>query len=304
MTADASKDLDAIVIGAGAAGLTAAIYLARFKRRFAVIDSGESRLDWIPRTHNHPGFPDGVAGPELRSRIRLQAERYGAEITAGVVAALERADGGFSVRLESGVTLSAPYVILATGVMDNEPKLPAFFQSVRKGLIRICPICDGYDVGGQSIAVLGVGEKVAREALFLNIYSDAITVVHLGEPDLLPQAERRALAEAGIEVVETAIEQVVIENDKIAALDFGSGRVCRFDVLYSALGATPQSRLAQDLGAAEDETGCLVVDGHQQTSVDGLYAAGDLVRGLNQISIAQGEAAIAATAIHNRLREG
>ena len=296
------QDLDAIVVGAGAAGLTAAIYLGRFKRRFAVVDSGDSRLEWIPRTHNHPGFPDGVGGPELRGRILEQAKRYGAAITAGCVERLECADGGFAARLADGQALAAPYVILATGVVDTEPKLPAFFQSVRKGLIRICPICDGYDVEGQSIAVLGNSEKAAREALFLSTYSDAITVVHLSEPHLLAQAERATLAKAGIEVIDTAIEQVVVENDRIAALDFGSGRVRRFDTLYSALGATPQSGLAQALGAAEDESGCLVVDGHQQTSIDGLYAAGDLVRGLNQISIAQGEAAIAATAIHNRLR--
>ena len=95
----------------------------------------------------------------------------------------------------------------------------------------------------------------------------------------------------------------MIKNDIIEAFDIG-GIEHRFEVIYSALGSRPQSQLALHLGASANEEGCLSVTDHQQTSVDGLYAAGDLVRGLNQISVAQGEGAIAATDIHNRLRQG
>ena len=152
------------------------------------------------------------------------------------------------------------------------------------------------------MGVIGAGEKGAREALFLRLYTDRLTLIHVGEPKTLPDKERRALAEAGIDVVETPIGNVVVEEDRIAALDFGEGRLCRFDTLYSALGSTPRSGLAEKLGAGADPAGCLQVSEHQETAVPGLYAAGDLVRGLNQISVAQGEAAIAATDIHNRLR--
>jgi thioredoxin reductase (NADPH) len=295
------EPLDALVVGGGPGGLTAAIYLARFRRRFLVVENGESRLSWIPRTHNHPGFPEGVEGPVLLQRMRAQAERYGAQIRRATVEEVRRADGLFIASLEGGGEVTARKLLLATGVIDNEPKLPAFFQSVRKGLIRICPICDGYEVQGQAVGVIGDGDKGAREALFLRIYSERLTLIHVGEPSNLSDDCRRRLAEAGIEVIETPIEDVLIEKDRIAALAFGEGRRVGFDSVYSALGTTPRWTLAQGLQAEADPAGCLHVGEHQETSVEGCYAAGDLVRGLNQISVAAGEGAIAATDIHNRL---
>jgi len=294
--------LDALIVGGGPAGLTGAIYLGRFRRRFVVVDAGDSRLNLIPCTRNHPGWPDGVAGPDLLGRIRAQAERYGAQIVQGCVEALEKDGETFVAGLGDGSVIRARTVLLASGVLDTEPKLPNFEQSIRQGLIRICPICDGYEVQGQAVGIIGAGEKGAREALFLRLYTDRLTLIHVGEAKTLPDRERRALAEAGIELIETPIGNVVVEQDRIAALDFGEGRLCRFDTLYSALGSTSRSGLAEKLGAATDPAGCLQVSDHQETAVPGLYAAGDLVRGLNQISVAQGEAAIAATDIHNRLR--
>jgi thioredoxin reductase (NADPH) len=293
---------DALVIGAGPAGLTAAIYLGRFRRRFVVVHNGDSRAGWIPVSHNHPGFPDGIEGKVLLERMTAQAERYGAQLVSGHVTTLTREGPLFHGTLETGLTVQARYVILATGVSDNEPRLPDVFGAVQKGLIRICPICDGFEVIDQAVGVIGNGDKGAREARFLQTYSSKVTLVHVGEPAALSSDERRRLVAAGIDLVETPIGAVRLESERIRALDFGSGDVRSFDVIYSALGATPRGLLAAQLDAASDDGGCLQVNEHQQTTVDGLYAAGDLVRGLNQISIAQGEAAIAATDIHNRLR--
>jgi thioredoxin reductase (NADPH) len=297
------ETLDALVIGAGPAGLSAAIYLSRFKRSFVVVDAGESRLGWIPRTHNHPGYPGGVVGRELLDRIRTQAEGYGAEIVQGCVEALQRDGDIFVASLADGRAIRARKVLLATGVVDSEPDLPAFAQSVKKGLIRICPICDGYEVQDMAVGVIGNSSKGAREALFLRHYSDRLTLIHVGVPETLPDEDRAKLADAGIDVIETPIGNVLVEDDRIAALDFGEGDLRRFDTLYSALGSTPRTGLATKLGAGADPAGCLQVNEHQETAVPGLYAAGDLVRGLNQISVAQGEAAIAATDIHNQLRQ-
>jgi thioredoxin reductase (NADPH) len=293
--------LDAAVVGAGPAGLTAAIYLGRFRRDFAVFDSGDSRAAWIPCSHNHPGFPDGVGGVELLSRMRAQAQRYGARIVAAEVADLEVVDEGFRLTIQDKVWL-ARCVLLACGVSDNEPDLPGVKAAIRRGVVRICPICDGYEVSGQALAVIGDGALGAREALFLTTYSDQVSLVHVGPPAALAQAERRELAAAGIEVIETAMDQVVLDNERLQALVF-EGRARRFDVVYAALGVTPRFDLAARAGARFDDAGRLFVDDHQQTSVPGLYAAGDLVRGLNQISTATGEAAIAATAMHNLLRQ-
>lgn len=295
--------LDCVVIGAGPAGLTAAIYLARFRRDFRVIESGSSRADWIPRSHNHPGFPDGVRGKTLLARMRRQAEKYGAEIGRGRVERLTPVKGGFEVATDSEI-LQARTVILATGVIDNAPDIPGLEDGVAKGLVRICPICDGYEVTGQKVGVLGRDDHCAREAVFIRAtYSDDVTFIHVGHDPPDP-ALRRDLKKAGVEVIDSAIQGVVIEKRKIAAFDFGAGEPRKFDVVYSALGVTPRVQLAVQAGARLDDGGRLIVGDHQETSVPGLYAAGDVVRGLNQISTAQGEAATAATDIHNRLREG
>jgi len=293
--------LDTVVIGAGPAGLTAAIYLGRFRRRFVVIDGGDPRAGWIPVSHNYPAFPDGIAGVELLKRLREQADHYGAQYLEGQAERLEQTSDGFIVRIGE-TELRAPTVLLATGVKDNEPKLGDVFDAVQRQLIRICPICDAYECIGQSVGIIGSSEKGAREAMFMRTYSDSVSLIYVGEPSTLDQACRLELAKAGIDVVETHINAVQLEDDRIAAFDFEDGVKRRFDVIYSALGTTPRARLAEEIGAKVDELGSLIVNDHQMTSVDGLYAAGDLVKGLNQITVAQAEAAIASTDIHNRLR--
>jgi thioredoxin reductase (NADPH) len=292
--------LDALVIGGGPAGLTAAIYLARFRRRALVVEAGDSRCDWIPRSHNHPGFPDGVRGRTLTGRMRRQAERYGAQIVPARVTRLSRARGGFRADTSAGEVL-ARKVILATGVVDNAPPIPGLEDGVARGLVRICPICDGYEVIGQRVGVIGRDDHCAREATFLTTYSDQVAFIHVGEAPL-PAATRRRLARAGVEVIESAVRAVRIEKRRITAFDFAAGEPRPFDVVYSALGVTPRTELAEQLGARLDTGGRLVVGAHQETSVAGLYAAGDVVRGLNQISTAEAEGAIAATDVHNSLR--
>ena len=294
---------DAVIVGGGPAGLTAAIYLGRFRRRSLVIDGAESRLGWIPITHNHPGFPGGIAGAALLASMKSQAERYGAAIRAGSVGAIRREGAEFTLDL-GDARIRAPYVILATGAKDTPPPLPDLFDAVQRGLIRVCPICDAYEVIDKAIGVIGEGPHGAREALFVADYSDRVSLIHLGPAAHLDAAARAKLSRAGVTVVESAVRQVVVEGDRIAALDHADGSRRVFDTLYSALGMTSRSHLATALGARVNEAACLIVNQHQMTSVEGLYAAGDVVRGLNQISIAQAEGAIAATDIHNRLRSG
>ncbi|HEY5072288.1 MAG TPA: NAD(P)/FAD-dependent oxidoreductase [Caulobacteraceae bacterium] len=296
-----ARPLDAAIVGGGPAGLAAAIYLGRFRRRFVVFDSGESRAGWIPRSHNHPGFPGGIPGRLLLARVRRQARLYGATIVRRKISSVEREGDGFILK-SARDSSSARFVVLATGGKDVEPPLPEVFQAVQRGLVRICPICDAYEVRDRNIAVIGIGEHGAREAQFLRDYSARVSLLHVGEPSELSARDRRDLAKAGVEVVETSIGQVVIEGGRIAAFDHDDGKRRVFDVVYSALGMRPCARLAKSLGAKLEAAGCLIVDSHQRTTVEGLYAAGDVVRGLNQISVAQGEAAIAATDIHNRLR--
>ncbi len=293
--------LDCVVVGGGPAGLTAGIYLGRYLRRFLIVDGGDPRARWIPVSHNHPGFPAGITGDALLARMREQACQYGAVIETAEVESIEQ-DGELFVLRWPGREVRAKTVLLATGVKDVEPAIGDVFAAVKHTAIRICPICDGYEVAGQSVGVLGAGEKAVNEAAFLKTYTDDLTVILLGDSETLTPEDRGRLEAMNVGVMETSAEKVRVLGDHVLCFEDVSGEARSFDTVYSALGTVPRARLAWRLGATTAEDGRLEVDDHQRTSIPGLYAAGDLVRGLNQINIAMGEAAIAATDIHNRLR--
>jgi thioredoxin reductase (NADPH) len=290
-------DVDVLVIGAGPAGLTAATYLARFRRSVRVADGGKPRACWIPVSHNMPGFPEGITGDAMLKRMTDQAEEYGAVVEAGRVETLER-DGQALVARLNGRAVRARAVILATGVVDRRPPLPGVDDAIESSLVRICPICDGYEATDKAVAVIGDDAMGLREAAFLRTYSDRVTLIHIGEgPSPMPEESARL----GIEVLVGPVEAVRLEGDKATCLTWG-GAERSFDHVYSALGTTPAVDLAVRLGARRADDGRLAVDDHQATSVPGLWAVGDVVRGLNQIAVATAEAAVAATAVHNDLR--
>jgi thioredoxin reductase (NADPH) len=294
------ESVECVVIGAGPAGLTAAIYLARFRRRIALLDSHASRAALIPVSHNLPGFASGLEGLELLRRLRSQAARYGAEVRTCEVTALERAGEGYVACWEGG-ELAARKAILATGCVDIEPALPGLPDAIRRGLIRHCPICDGYEIRGERVGVIGFGTGGLQEALFLRTFARDVTLLTLGQPMDLDDEGLAQLRAGGVAAVEDPVREVAIAGDRIEALITGSGQRLCFDTLYSSLGTRIRSELALKLGASADEAGCLAVDAHQQTTIPGLYAAGDNVSGLNQISVAYGQAAVAAAHVHNSL---
>jgi thioredoxin reductase (NADPH) len=296
--------IDCLVIGAGPAGLAAAIYLGRFRRRFVVVDAGRSRARHIPLSHNYPGFSEGVTGADLLARMTRQACSYGATIVSATVTKVERSsEGAFHAAAEDRA-FRARSILLTTGVVDEQPAVPDLDQAVGRGLLRYCPVCDGFEAIGRHVAVVGYGAEGLTEALFLRTYTSDITLLTLGQPMQLTSAQQRQLHDAGIRVIEDPVREVAIADDRIQALTMRDGATHMFDVLYSALGTAPRSELARQLGAAQDEKSCIVVDQHQRTSVEDVYAAGDVVQGLDQIAVAIGQAAIAACAIHNRLNQG
>jgi thioredoxin reductase (NADPH) len=295
--------LDCLIIGGGPAGLTTALYLARFKRRFAVVDSGTPRAAWIPTSHNIPMFAEGISGTDILARARANLEQYGDCIVRAAVTGLRKQPDRFIAIVEDndGSTrqLAARRVVLATGSVDIEPDLPNVPNAVQRGLVRYCPICDGYESRDRKIAVIAYGAHGIGEAVFIaRTYSRDITLLTLGQPLELSSEQRVKLDEHDIKVVETPVESLDLEGDRISAVHIG-GQEHRFDVLYSALGLKYRSDLAISLGADHDPSGSLIVDSHCQTSVKGLYAAGDIVRGLDQIVVGMGHAALAATHIHN-----
>lgn len=292
--------LDCLVIGAGPAGLTAAIYLARFHLKIAIVDAGNSRAALIPRTNNHAGFPGGIAGAELLARMRDQASDFGAKVTPGVVERL-RKTGDIFTAYGSDVSWEARTILLATGVVNNRPNMETQVHDVAlaRGLLRYCPICDGYEVTDRRVAVLGSNTHGVDEAMFIRTFTQDVTLVAPDGDHDLTAAQRKKLEEAGIGILDGPCGSLRIKDERICIPVPGGAMT--FDSAYPALGSIIRSELAIMMGAEATSEGCLVVDSHQRTTVDGLYAAGDVAKGLDQISHAMGEAGVAATSIRNDL---
>jgi thioredoxin reductase (NADPH) len=293
---------DCIIIGAGPAGLTAAIYLARFHLGIRLFDCGSSRAALIPCTHNHAGYPDGISGKELLARMLDQAEKYGAVRELAEVTGLRTAETGFVARVGER-DYPARSILLATGVVNHRPNIDDALHSeaLERGLLRYCPICDGYEVTDKRVGVIGTGNHGVREAIFLRGYTPDVTLVAPETTHELPDELAAELADAGIKRVDGPCGNYAIEGDQLA-FDTAHGRLA-FDSVYPALGSRIRSGLAIQAGARAADDGCLEVDDHQRTSVPGLFAAGDVAKGLDQISHAMGEAGVAATTIRNMLAE-
>jgi thioredoxin reductase (NADPH) len=289
---------DCAIVGAGPAGLTAAVYLARYRRHIVVFDAGKSRAAWIPESHNCPGFPGGISGPALLQKLRAQAAEHATTIVPRTVTALENTKDGFDILDESGGCYRARTVLIATGVVDILPDEAWMDEAIRTGAVRLCAICDGFEASDKSVAVYGPARSALRHALFMRTYSRRVTVF---------QADEETLSDKDVALAsEAAIEM----RPQPAALGFdgrrcsftdADGRESAFDCVYPVLGCHAQSKLAIDVGAETDENGEIRVSPEQMSSVAGLYVAGDVVSALNQISVANGHAGIAATAIHNAL---
>ena len=289
-----ARIIDCLVIGGGPAGLTAAIYLGRYRREVRLFDAAESRAALIPKSHNYPGF-QGIAGDELLQRLRGQAEQYGRAIENGRVTALGHDKGVFVARCR-GTEIRARSVLLATGLVDTSPPIEGFRACVDSGAIRFCPICDGFEAIDRRIGVLGDVEEGGKKALFLRTYTREI---FLFLTDNAPDTKRDALIASGVTVL--GKPQSIKRTGNRLRVAVEDGAAVELDSLYPALGCRVRSELAILLGAECDSRGNLCVDAHQQTTVNFLYAAGDVVTDLHQLSVATGHAAIAATDIHNRL---
>jgi thioredoxin reductase (NADPH) len=296
-----SDILDCLIVGGGPAGLTAAIYLARFHLSIRVVDAGDSRAASIPCTRNHAGFPEGISGEELLARMTRQAQKYGAGIEAGRVTRIGAIDGGFEVEWGSG-PVATRTLLLATGVTNRRPPMDEALhdEALARGLIRYCPICDGYEVTDKKVGVIGDDSHGVAEAVFLRGYTADVTLV---APDTdhrkLDAQDWGRLGEYGIVAIDGPVSDVRLDDSAIVMVTAAGEH--RFDSVYPALGSDVHSGLAKMLDVALSDEGCIKVDAHQRTSVPGVYAAGDVVKGLDQISHAMGEGGVAATTIRNDL---
>ncbi|WP_375427495.1 NAD(P)/FAD-dependent oxidoreductase [uncultured Sphingomonas sp.] len=294
---------DCLIIGGGPAGMTAAIYLARFHLKVRVVDGGESRVTWIPRTHNHAGYPGGIPGTELLAKMREQAAEFGVAVEERVIERVAKVEDGFEATAIDGEAVRARTVLLATGVVNKSPPIaPELHQAAMdRGLLRYCPICDGYEVTDKRVGVIGNRTHGFKEAVFLRMYTRDVTLIAPDTDLELSEEERAKLVELGVEALGGPCAALRLDGDTIT-VPTPRGELS-FDSVYPALGSVIRSELAVSLGADASGDGSLVVDDHQRTSVAGLYAAGDVVKGLDQISHAMGEGSVAAVTIRNDMAE-
>ena len=292
---------DCLIIGGGPAGLTAAIYLTRFHLDIQVVDAGDSRASWIPCSHNHAGYPDGINGKELLRLMREQAQKYGAKIETARVHRLDKdEDGLFTAEWGAGPK-RARSVLLATGLTNRRPPMDVDLhdEAMGRGLIRYCPICDGYEVTDKKVGVIGSGKGGVGEAIFLRSYTADVTLIAPDAALELSDEEREKLEAAGVKTVDGPAQAVGMAGDCIT-VETAEG-LLTFDSVYPALGSDTHTQLGEMVGAELAEDGCFLCDEKMRTTVEGLYAAGDVVHGLDQISHAMGEGGQAATTIRNDL---
>jgi len=289
--------LDVAIVGGGPAGLTAATYLRRFHRSCAVFDDGDSRARWIPESNNCPGFPNGVSGVELLLRMRRQAGEFDAHFEPVRVDSIEREGENFVLNAD-GRQWRARSVILATGLSDKLPDAPWVEEAVARHALRLCSICDAYEATDTRIGVYGLLKDIASHGTFLRSYSEHVWLLPIDQDqDETDEALCAALG-AGVEVL-PAGGTLGFDGERCTWTTAEGTSV--FDSVYPYLGCHTSAGLADALGVRLTDGGEIVVDRNQATSVPGLYAIGDVVSGLNQISVAVGQAALAATRLHNQL---
>jgi thioredoxin reductase (NADPH) len=290
---------DVVVVGGGPAGMTAALYLARFRRSVVLMDANQSRLSKIPRSHNYPGFIDGISGSSLLERLRAQLQRYRVQKVAALGERVQQTESGFTLEWSSGKA-QGRLLLLATGVTDIAPAMPHVLEALRTGALRYCPVCDAYEMIEKKIGVYANGPAGVQEALYLRHFTSEVTLFMESGAATLEPDDRQRLADAGIPCVDEPVRSIHHFNSRVTVSHGERETVC--DSIYCALGLDVHASLGEELHAQTDDSGYLVVDAHYKTTVNGLYAVGDVAQGLNQIAVAQGGAAIAASAMHQHLR--
>lgn len=299
---DPSLDLvyDCVIVGGGPAGLTAAIFLGRYRRKVLVLDSGEPPRN--AASHGIHGFLGyhGIEPSELIARGRSEALNVGALFFDAKAGKVEKCGDHFEIATDRG-TAKARRVLLAFGVRDTLPDLPRFDEFFGKSVFH-CPDCDGYEVRDRKIGVVGKGKRVAGLSLELLQWSNDVTVFTDGEDREMSDEQISKLHARDIEVIEDPIEELCGEDGVLDSVRLRSGEIVPCGAIFFTLGVERSCPLAEEAGCRIDEERAdIIVDEHCQTSVEGIYAAGDITAGSQLVIRAASDGAIAAIAINKSL---
>jgi thioredoxin reductase len=286
---------DVVVIGGGAAGLSAALVLSRARRRVLVTDAGQPRN--APATHMHGYLSrDGMAPAELLAAGRDEVTRYGGQILAGTVTHLVPDGSGFGVLLAGGQRISTRRLLVTTGLRDELPDIPGLRERWARDVLH-CPYCHGHEVRDRPLGVLGGTPGTVRYALIVRQWTHDL--VYFTPPDLLTATERTQLLARGVGIVEGTVEQLVIDDaDQLHGVQLGDGSVIPREALFVPPRFVPNNTLLVDLDVAVDADGWAVVDSTGRTSVPGVWAAGNVVDPRAQVITAAGAGSAAAIALN------
>ncbi|HEX7196303.1 MAG TPA: NAD(P)/FAD-dependent oxidoreductase [Candidatus Limnocylindria bacterium] len=294
------SEYEVVVIGGGAAGLSAALVLTRSRRRVAVVDAGTPRN--APAAHMH-GFlsRDGLPPGDLLAIGRDEVREYGGDIIDGTVAGAVRSAGSdFRIQLTNGSILSARRVLIATGLRDVLPDIPGIRERFGRDVLH-CPYCHGYEVRDQPIAVLGGTPDAVQHAQLLRQWSS--DVVALPNDDILTTDQREQLAARGIGVVDGRVQRLVVDGDHLRGVELEDGRVVRRAAVFVRPHFVPHNDVLVALGAALDDSGWVVSDATGRTTVPGVWVAGNVANQRAQVITAAGEGSAAAIALNADLVE-
>jgi thioredoxin reductase len=286
---------DVIIIGGGAAGLSAALVLARARRSIAVVDAGAPRN--APAAHLHGYLSrDGVAPTELLAVGRREVQGYGGTLLAGTVTKIGPDETGFTAVVDGGQQISARQILVTTGLRDEIPDIRGLRSRWARDVLH-CPYCHGHEVRDRQLGVLGGGPGAVRYAQIVRQWSDDL--IYVTPPDLLTATERSELRARTIGIVEGTIDEVVIDSDDhLRGLRMGDGCDIPFDAVFVPPRFVPTNHLLLDLGCAADPDGWVSVDSTGRTSVPGIWAAGNVVDPRAQVITAAGAGSATAIALN------
>lgn len=294
----ASDHYDALIIGGGPAGLTAAIYLARSLRSVAVFDCDRpARSDWVQVNHNYLGFPGGISIIELGKRGRGQAEQYGVRFIDAEVTALARTGDHFEATAQDS-TAHGRAVILATGIADRWVEFPGYEEFIGRSM-HWCIVCDGYEMQGQRVLIVGDDRHAAMVAIQMRRFTETVTLLMRTGARDIAESLRRELEVLRVRCVTGEIATArAREPGFFEAVVLAGGEEIELDHLFSEQGAEPNVALARALGMALNDQGYIKVDTEARTSIPFIYAAGDVTRLFShQVVTAAHEGATAATTL-------
>ena len=300
---------DCIVVGAGPAGLSAALFLARYRRKVLTFHNSSPRNLYSHGVHGFLGH-HGIMPKELLARGRDEVTAHGGLVIEGCVTGVEkvgeelfRVTAGDEKAEDAAATFEARRLLLATGLRDLTPDCPGF-RDFYGATVFHCPDCDGFEVTGKRVAVMGSGRETAGFTLNLLTWTDKLTLMTDGHAEELTDEYRSKLAEFDIPITDRRVTGLEgdIEGHKLARVRFEDNGALECDALFFNLGTIPASNLHEMLGCRlDEECGLIWVDDEQQTSVKGVYAAGDITPRSQLAVVAAAEGAMAAIHIHKSL---